>query len=213
MGTSPFDSSIFDSISPQAPDFAFDNLTSPRDYVSMLLGGSNNLWSNVDVAAAFGSCLLGRPIVAHIVANDVPIKPFSERQRLDPVIASQLRPGLNAVAESAGGTAYRALHVGDALSFLTNGGIKMYAKTGTLKANEDEIATSRILLALVKWKDEAKGEIEAGLVFSLVAEEARSGTTTHWIRDFIMQHQSEISRLLHIGTQPGTVDGQPISQR
>ncbi|HSE18104.1 MAG TPA: FtsW/RodA/SpoVE family cell cycle protein [Pyrinomonadaceae bacterium] len=198
--TANSDVSVFDAISPQAPDFQFDQLTTPRDFISMLLGGSYNSWSNVDVAAAFGTCLLGRPVVAHIVANDAPVKPFSERKLLDPAIAATLRPGLNAVAESQGGTAYRALHEGNALTFLRNAGIKIYAKTGTLKASEDEIATSRILLALVKWKDEQKGEVEAGLVFSLVAEEARTGTAAIWIRDFIMEHQTDISRLMHMGT-------------
>jgi cell division protein FtsW (lipid II flippase)/cell division protein FtsI/penicillin-binding protein 2 len=211
MGTAVIESSVFDAISPQAPDFAFDNLTRPREYISMLFGGGNNLWSNVDLAAAFGSCLLGRPVIAHIV--DTPVKPLKERERLDPAIARKLRPGLNAVGDSQGGTAYNALHSGNALWAIRNAGIRIYAKTGTLKAGEDEIATSRIVLALVKWKNESSGEIEAGLVFSLVAEEARTGTAAYWINDFITQHQSEILRLLHVGTQRGTAVSQTVSQK
>lgn len=192
--------SAFDPISPSAPDFAFDGLTLPRDYITMLLGGGNNLWSNVDLAAAFGSCVLGKPVIAHIVVDDRPVTPLPERQRLNQTVAAMLRPGLNAVVEREGGTAYNALHSDSALSFLRSAGVRIYAKTGTLKAGDDEIATSRIVLALVRWKNEANGEIEAGLVFSLVAEEARGGTATNWLRDFIVANEREISRLLHLGT-------------
>ena len=192
--------SAFDSISPYAPDFAFDRLTLPRDYITMLLGGGNNLWSNVDLAAAFGSCVLGKPVIAHIVEDDRPVTPLPERQRLNQAVAALLRPGLSAVAESEGGTAYNGLHSGNALSSLRSAGVRIYAKTGTLRAGEDEIATSRIVLALVRWKNESAGEIEAGMVFSLVAEEARGGTATDWLRDFIVANEAEISRLLRIGT-------------
>jgi hypothetical protein len=191
---------LFDEISPQAPDFAFDKLTRPRDYITMLLGGGNNSWANVDVAAAFGACLLGRPLIAHIVANKLPLKPLEGRKLLDPAIASKLRPGLLAVVDTDGGTAYRAMNTSNALSYLRNAGVKIYAKTGTLKAGEQEIETSRIVLALVRWKNEAAGEVEAGLVFSLVAEEGRTGTATEWLRDFIGENEADISRLLKINT-------------
>jgi len=210
MSSAVLDSSLFDIISPQAPDFAFDNLTRPRDYISMLFGGGNNLWSNVDLAAAFGSCLLGHPVIAHI--EDTPVKPLQGRERLDPAIARKLRPGLNAVVDSPGGTAYNALHAGNALWAIRNAGIKIYAKTGTLRASDDEIATSRIVLALVKWKNESSGEVDAGLVFSLVAEEARTGTAAYWIQDFIMQHQNEILRLMHAGTQRSTAVSQTVNR-
>jgi cell division protein FtsI/penicillin-binding protein 2/cell division protein FtsW (lipid II flippase) len=191
--------SAFDSISPYAPDFAFDSLTLPRDYITMLLGGGNNLWSNVDLAAAFGSCVTGKPVIAHIVVDDRPITTLPERQRLNQTVAAMLRPGLNAVVEREGGTAYNALHSDSALSFLRSNGVKIYAKTGTLKANENAVATSRIVLALVRWKNEAAGEVQAGLVFSLVAEEARGGTATNWLREFILANEREITRLLDLG--------------
>jgi cell division protein FtsW (lipid II flippase)/cell division protein FtsI/penicillin-binding protein 2 len=201
MSNSLISWSVFDPISPQAPDFAFDRLTRPRDYISMLFGGGNNLWSNVDLAAAFGTCLVGHPVIAHIVANEKPVTPLPGRERLDPKIAQKLRPGLTGVVDGYGGTAYNALHFGSALSSLRSAGVRVYAKTGTLKASDDDIATSRIVLALVKWKDERKGEVEAGLVFSLVAEEARSGTAAIWIRDFLVDHQAEVARLLRVGGQ------------
>jgi hypothetical protein len=86
--------------------------------------------------------------------------------------------------------------------------VKIYAKTGTLRASEDEKATSRIVLALVRWKNEAAGEIESGLVFALVAEEAGGGTATDWLRDFLTTHETAILRLLHVGTSQTSSTGQ-----
>ena len=193
---------LFGAISPQAPDFAFDRLTRPREYITMLLGGGNNLWSNVDLASAFGSCLLGRPLIAHIVDNPLALKTLEGRKLLDPVIAQKLRPGLQAVAESEGGTAYRGLHVRDAVSYLQQHGVRIYAKTGTLRDDEHSRDTSRIVLALVRWKNEAAGEVDAGLVFSLVVEEGGTGTAPVWLGEFLLENQGEISRLLNIEATP-----------
>jgi cell division protein FtsW (lipid II flippase)/cell division protein FtsI/penicillin-binding protein 2 len=203
---------LFGAISPQAPDFAFDRLTRPRDYITMLLGGGNNLWSNVDLAAAFGSCLLGRPMIAHVVDNPRPVKALEGRKLLDPAIAQKLRPGLRAVAESEGGTAYKGLHTRDAVSYLLQHGVRIYAKTGTLRNDERSRDTSRIVLALVRWKNEAAGEVEAGLVFSLVVEEGGTGTAPLWLGEFLLENRDEISRLLNIETTPATAASNATSR-
>ena len=139
-------------------------------------------------------------VIAHIVADSRPVIPLPERQRLNQTVAALLRPGLNAVVESEGGTAYNSFHSNDALSFLRSARVKVYAQDWTLKAGDNEIATSRIVLAIVRRKNEAAGEIEAGLVFSLVAEEAQVGTATTWLRDFMLANEQKILRLLHVGT-------------
>ncbi len=78
-----------------------------------------------------------------------------------------------------------------ALARLPN--VKVYAKTGTLatgvSANRD---TSRILLALIKWKDESQGIVESGLIFSVVAEQAAGGVSTKWLGEFINRHRELI---------------------
>jgi hypothetical protein len=187
---------IFDNISPQVPDFAFDRLTRPRDFVTMLFGGGTNLWANVDLAAAFGSCLTGKTVLAHIVKNNEPVQALETRKILDPKLSYKLHGPLNAVAEESGGTAFKALQTNQALAFLKTAGVQIYAKSGTLKADEGAIATSRIVLALVKWKDEKAGEVDTGLVFSLVAEQGNTGKAAEWLREFIVRNQTEISRLM-----------------
>src|SRR5690349_19969917 len=47
---------VFKAISPIAPNLDLSEL-SPRDYVTLLLGGGTNMWSNVDFASAFGACV------------------------------------------------------------------------------------------------------------------------------------------------------------
>lgn len=194
-------SELFNLISPEAVDLAFDELSRPRDYITMLLGGGSNMWANVDLAAAFGTCVVGRPVLAHIVANDEPIRTLPERQLLDPAGASKLHAGLEAVTSEKGGTAFKAMQSKGVLTLLKPLGVKAYAKTGTLRAEDDEAPTSRIVLALVKWKDEKAGQVETGLVFSLVIEEGRTGTAADWLAQFIIEHQSHISRLLQQKTQ------------
>ncbi len=186
---------LFNSIAPQAAVFRLNKISSPRDYVSLLLGGGTNLWSNVDFAAAFGSCISGSPLLAHIVTGSQQVRPLAERENF-PDIAARLRPGLAAVVSN--GTASRPLRDTGALTFL-NGlpGVKVYAKTGTLKALEGARETSRIVMALVRWENEPRGQIKSGLLFSLVGEQAEMGTATRWLGEFLMQNRSDIERLLN----------------
>ncbi len=185
---------LLNQIAPEAPDFAFDRLYKPRDYVTMLLGSGTNLWANVDLAAAFGSCITGKPVVAHIVRGTGDVQTLEGRKLLDPEIALQLRPGLKDVVDSSEGTAFRALAPSKALGKLR--GFSFYAKTGTLKTEEDQLATSRIILAVVKWKNEKKGEVAAGLVFSIFVEQGGTGTAASWLNEFIVANEDLIATLL-----------------
>jgi cell division protein FtsW (lipid II flippase) len=186
--------SLFNQIAPEAPDFAFDKLYKPRDYVTMLLGSGTNLWANVDFAAAFGSCLTGKPVIAHIVRSDAPLQTLEGRKMLSPELAFQLHNGLRDVAEEPGGTAYKYLSQSKSLEKLKR--YSFYAKTGTLKVEEDELATSRIVLAIVKWKNEKKGEVASGLVFSIVAEQGGSGTAANWLNSFLVANVELIANIL-----------------
>ncbi|MBV9926950.1 MAG: FtsW/RodA/SpoVE family cell cycle protein [Acidobacteria bacterium] len=186
---------LLNFISPQVPDFYLDKLTDPRQFVNMLLGGLDNRWANVDLAAAFGSCVTGHPVLAHIVEGREPVRFLPERQQdLDPKIAAVVRRGLNGAVERDGGTA-RSLGSDPELAFLKQK-VKFYAKTGTLEPRENANDISRIVFAAVRWKDEGKGEVAAGLVFAVVAENSDRGVATGWLRDFIVENKSEISKLL-----------------
>jgi hypothetical protein len=186
--------SLFNQISPEAPDFAFDRLYEPREYVTMLLGGGTNLWANVDFAAAFGSCLTGRPVIAHIGRGAENVQTLEGRKLLDPEIASKIRQGLKDVVEDRSGTAYEDMSTSKALEVFKE--YTFYAKTGTLKVDEDNSATSRIVLAMIKWKNEKKGEVASGIVFSVAAERGGKRTAARWLNDFISANKETIAKLL-----------------
>ena len=161
-----------------APDFKLDELDSARRYVSLLLGGGENLWSNVDFAAAFGTCVTGNPVVAHITDSDIPVAAQSDRQHF-PEIAAILRPGLRSVVTD--GTATQRLGK-EARAFLQSmSGAHAYAKTGTLRTSTGEESTSRIVLALVRWSNEKRGDARKGLVISVVAERGSVGTAAGYL--------------------------------
>lgn len=188
---------LFRTVSPPAVNFELDRLEHPRQYVSLLLGGFTNRWANIDMAAAFGTCVTGTPVVANIVRNQKNIIPLPGRERF-PEIAARVRAGLAAVITE--GTAKANLQQTGALSFLTGlPGTKVYAKTGTLRPKRADRNTSRLVLAIVRWKDERQGLAQAGLVLSLVCEEADVGTATTWMGEFLMRNKADIERLLATG--------------
>ncbi len=184
--------SVFNGISPAAVDLGLDRIEIPRDYVSLLLGGGTNLWANPDFAAAFGSCITGQSLVAHLVRNQEPVKLRPDRKAF-PDFAARVRPGLSGVlTDGTGGVA----ELKTALANLKKSGIKTYAKTGTLADNIDSINTSRIVLAIVNWENESKGKAKAGLVISLVVERGGTTSASRWLGQFILDHRSHLERFL-----------------
>ncbi len=191
----PRPTSLFRTISPETPVFALDQITSPREYITLLLGGGSNLWSNVDLAGAFGTCVLGRPVVVH--ASRVAPHPDARRERFED-LARRLYPGLTGAVEAPGGTANGILSANGALAWIRQlRNVQAYAKTGTLALGPEGTPrqVSRMLLALVRRA--AGGEPEGGLVFSLVAESAEMGTATRWLGEFLLSARQDIQRLLY----------------
>ncbi|MDT7540239.1 MAG: hypothetical protein QOE33_143 [Acidobacteriota bacterium] len=189
----------FDAISPAHVNFDLDKITRPRDFVSLLLGGGTNLWANVDLAAAFATCVAGEPIVAHVVKTDAPFVTLEARQSF-PDIAARVREGLEAVVWS--GTASADLKEGGALDVLRRmPDARFYAKTGTLQADKDAPSTSRIVFAVVRWDSSGK-KIKTGLVFSIVGERAQLHTATRWLAAFIVENEGDIRRLLDYHDKP-----------
>jgi cell division protein FtsI/penicillin-binding protein 2 len=177
----------FSAISPEAPQFAFDRLTQSRAYVSLLLGGDENMWANVEFAAAFASAVQGLPITAHITRGTVV---ESQREKF-PEIAKKLRPGLEAVIENPAGTAHSALSTTGALSLLHGlTDYKLYGKTGTLAESEDRLDTSRFVITIVR-HDNA-GKITKGVVLSLVIERGQVGMAARWMGEFIVRYWDQI---------------------
>jgi len=189
---------LFAAIVPERVDLNLDEIKDPRGYVTLLLGGGSNRWANVDLAAAFGTCLTGRPLVAHIVKNDLNFNYFDKNNEPEArnqfaLIAQKVRPGLEQVVLK--GTAASGLGTNAFLSDLRKRGYRVYAKTGTLhSAGTNNM--SRIVLAIVKWKNEGNGEVESGLIFSLVGERANTGEATIWLAEFLDSYQKEINNVL-----------------
>jgi len=198
----------FVAISPVAPNLHLDGVTAPRDYVSILLGGRTNLWSNVDLASAFITSILGTPVSPHIIADSRPFEAAAFRENF-PETAQKLRPALAAVVsngtfrsalldrnhDAALGT--RALAILNDLSRSHS----IYAKTGTLQtATVDQHGTprytSRVVLALVRWNGPRQDSIRSGLVFSLYAEMSEEGTASRWLGQFLVENEQEIRRVL-----------------
>jgi hypothetical protein len=164
-------SPLFTAISPEAPDLALDLIDHPRKYVTLLLGGGTNLWSNIDFAGAFATCVRGKPIVVHAtrVSSSGQTEPDNQGIReAFPDIAPQLHPGLRAVVLDPGGTANTGLAQTGALALIRSlPRVDVLAKTGTLARRGASGHTSRILLALVRWNP-SRTDAERGVVFSLV---------------------------------------------
>jgi len=177
----------FSAIAPEPPQFAFDRLNHPRGYVSFLLGGDENMWSNVEFAAAFATCVQGLPVNAHMTRG-----PVAESQREKfPEIAKKLRPGLEAVIEHSAGTAHGALTTTRALALLHGlTDYKVYGKTGTLAESEGHSDTSRFVITIVR--QDNSGKIRKGLVLSLVIERGQMGMAARWMGEFIVRYWDQI---------------------
>lgn len=183
----------FDVISPQAPDFELDKITTPREYVSLLFGGGTNLWSNVDLAAAFTTAVRGQPVLPHIVKGKKTV-PLPSRIRFQE-IAARLRQGLQHTALTRGGTAYASLNETNALPWLRSlPRTRVYAKTGTLSVDDWTIATSRIVMALMNYN--RSGNPEKGIVLSLFVEEADAGVASRWIGEFLVENRGWLETML-----------------
>ncbi|HLJ29122.1 MAG TPA: FtsW/RodA/SpoVE family cell cycle protein [Candidatus Angelobacter sp.] len=183
--------SLFAPVSPESPQFALDGVETPRQYINLLLGGGQNLWANVDFAGAFATAVRGLPVTAHIAQH-----PTAKSNREEfPAIAVRLKPGLEAVIMDRLGTANPAFVATGALAFLhTLPGVKVYGKTGTLGEEKGLPTTSRLVLALVR--EDTKGRIQDGLVFSIVVERGEMGLASRWLGEFLVAESQSIRSYL-----------------
>lgn len=185
------------AILPARANLRLNRIKNPRDFVTLLLGGGENRWSNIHAAAGFASAVTGRHVLPHIVKNDD--SPVSYSRATDFVrLANYIKPGLSGVIFNSNGTANKQMKSTGAIEILQklkDKNFQIYAKTGTLTEDgKDE--TSRIILAIVQFEDSAQTKIKKGLVFSLFVEETEQGKSAIWLGEFIVQNKVEILRLL-----------------
>jgi cell division protein FtsW (lipid II flippase) len=194
------------AILPTRLNLKLNRVSKPRDFVALLLGGSDNRWSNVQAAAGFATVITGKPVLPHIVKNDqLPV--FYGRSKEFVSLAKILRPGLENVVFAENGTANPYLKKAKTFDFLQQlrrKGFLIYAKTGTLGESDNvklataptDENTTRLLLVIVKFEDNDKTKVAAGLVFSIFVEKSRMGTAAEWLGEFLTQNSSEITRIL-----------------
>ncbi len=179
------------SLSPEATQLRLDGIETPRQFVSALLGGDENRWSNVEFAAAFATAVTGHPVIPHI-SDGVAAKPLPTRATV-PALAKLLRPGLSDTVIN--GTASTAMKRAGALAAFPRG-VSLYAKTGTLALDGGLPQTSRLVLAAIRWENQERGFVKNGLVFSLVIERGRQGLAAEWLAEFLATHAADVRALL-----------------
>lgn len=185
-------SPLFHAISPVATNLALDRIESPRDFISVLLGGLTNRWANVELAASFGTAVTGIPIVPHITILSSPAEP----KRIGDFgrISRSLRGPLAEVVER--GTAKGFLE--PTRAWLVRRGYRIYAKTGTLRyeTGADETQNmSRIVVAIVRW-NRTQTKIQNGIVMALFVERAPEEFATKQLNEFIQTHTTMLESRL-----------------
>lgn len=173
-------------LSPDPVNLRLDELKSPRDFVSVLLGGRGNRFSAVGHAAAFTTCVTGAPVVPHVTKVREPATPRPSLRDE----ARRLRPGLEACVSR--GTATDALGREARAVLASTPGASSYAKTGTLSVSETGHDTSRIALSVVRWKGTDRETPNRGLTFAVVAEQASLGLATRWLGEYVVENQALI---------------------
>ena len=191
------------SISPAVTDFQFDAKTpeqrlpefgAPRAFISVLLGGSTNTWSNLDLPSSIYTAMSGRPIVPHI---GILPQTVSTRDPLPRAVFDPIRSGLEEMIRSGTGAPFLSDKFGGARALSRSLGpdYNFYAKTGTLETLEGtkesgDLALARIVLIIVP-KGTDKVRAHKGLIISLVSEyggmsTSESNSAVEWVSDFVL---------------------------
>lgn len=143
----------------------------------------------MEYAAAFSTAVTGHALVPRLVHGQTKAR---DGRRSFPEIAARLRPGMTGAVRDDNGTATLRLRKAAALVFAQH--VNAYGKTGTLSTDAGKTETSRLVVALVRWRDQSKGLVESGVVLSLVVERAEMGSASTWLGEFIARYGEAISR-------------------
>src|SRR5580698_6831421 len=193
------------SISPAATNFAFDSTSpdrhlpefgAPRAFISVLLGGSTNEWSNLDLPSSIYTAMSGRPIVPHI---GMIAQTESTRDPLRREVSDPIRAGLQEMIQSGTGASFLSDKFGGARALSRSMGpeYNFYAKTGTLETLEEtkesgDLALARIVLIIIP-KGADKSRAHKGLILSLVSEyggmsTSESNSAVEWVSEFVLNN-------------------------
>ena len=188
---------------PAGTNLALDTIKNPRQWVSFLMGGASNLWTNVELAAGFSTVVLGQPVTAHMLRTE----PTSPKHRMDLINAArEVREGLAGVVARRGATAFSIFRKRypapkrngkrTAVEVLKTLRVSAYAKTGTLRVLPNRPESSRFLLTLVRWENKSQNIPRSAITFSFFVENGGMGRATRWAARFLVQHEDLINRLL-----------------
>jgi cell division protein FtsI/penicillin-binding protein 2 len=186
-------------ISPATTNLDLGNITSTRQYISTLLGGGSNRWSNVDLASGIYTAFSGKPIVPHI--GDIN-SAVDTRTALRPDTAAHVREGMMEMVKK--GTGQDFFSRGDwSLSKSLGPGYEFYAKTGTLDESEHALPSlARVVLVIVPTERRA-GRPRSSLILSLVIEHGgmsdsnRSNIAVKLLAQFISQNANLLKEVMN----------------
>ena len=190
-------------MSPATTDLELDTIRTPRTYISDLLGGGTNLWSNVDLPSAIDTALFGTRVVPHIAMLDKAT--VSTRDGPPTAVGAQVQAGLARMIDVGTGRDYLP---GPTKKFAeeTHCGCTFYAKTGTLHQDVDRPDVppedmARLVLVIVP-HDSRPGGARKTLILSLMVEHGgreagmESNNAVKWMADFLTENTAALERAM-----------------
>jgi hypothetical protein len=190
-------------MSPETTNLALDGIHAPRAYITDLLGGGTNLWSNVDLPSAIYTAAAGTRLVPHIAMLDKPA--VSAREAPSAEVTALIREGLKRMVDVGTGRDYLPGHTRK-FAEDTRCGCEFYAKTGTLHQDTDRRDVpaedmARLVLVIVP-HDSRPGGARKTLILSLMIEHGgreagmESNNAVKWMAEFLTDNTPVLQRAM-----------------
>jgi hypothetical protein len=190
-------------MSPATTDLELDTIRTPRTYISDLLGGGTNLWSNVDLPSAMYTALFGTRLVPHIAMLDKAAT--STRDAPPAEVTAQIQAGLARMIDVGTGRDYLPAPT-KKFAEETHCGCTFYAKTGTLHQDTDrpdvpQEDMARLVLVIVP-HDPRPGGARRTLLLSLMVEHGgreagmESNNAVKWMADFLTENTAALEQAM-----------------
>jgi hypothetical protein len=197
----PWSSYVY--MSPETTNLALDGIHAPRAYITDLLGGGTNLWSNVDLPSAIYTAAAGTRLVPHIAMLDKPA--VSAREAPSAEVTALIREGLKRMVDVGTGRDYLPGHTRK-FAEDTRCGCEFYAKTGTLHQDTDRRDVpaedmARLVLVIVP-HDSRPGGARKTLILSLMIEHGgreagmESNNAVKWMAEFLTDNTPVLQRAM-----------------
>jgi hypothetical protein len=175
---------MFDSISPEYENFRLETIKDKKGdisgrFISLILGGGESRWTNVEVAEAFGSILLRKRVHATLISasDESRTEPVTDETadeawlQLNREVHAELLEAMRAVVTYSRGTGVK---LGRALNQLENAACDgsndkemfvLFAKTGTPELEESFPAPAELIFKRMAADGVFEKEDETGFVF------------------------------------------------